>query len=429
MVSGQDNIGRSSSTNHVARKQTSTERRIQNRKAQKAYRERKRQRLQELENKVHALESASFIQPSTPQSISNLDTTPSHNIDASLGLLGDALNGDSAHEFSSTAAGLTEASAWTDADMWLDPAQLDGNFETDNVSNDTEELSLLRPNPTPVYQSSITQNTPLSTDGKAIQVSRPGGNMMSFSPRVLREVYTSLPKTTRDELRELAKAGDFSFVDVIKSRLGSGNNLSSQSPRQRTLESSTYCPYRNVMHIARFSYFAALFANLSSLGFDFSLFLNETSVSPFVGRSDLGDTDVPFSLRPLASQRSISHHPYIDSLPFPEFRRRALAALSTDPPLLDEDDLCIDLMLNDGLVCWGSMSENGMDRGTPWDSRSWEAKGWFLRKWWWLVGGQDGELWQSSTWWASQRGEKISTRERNTEGKDIAVGVYVGGTP
>ncbi|KAI8654748.1 BZIP domain-containing protein [Fusarium keratoplasticum] len=132
---------------------------------------------------------------------------------------------------------------------------------------------------------------------------------MSFSPRVLREFYTSLPKTMRDELRELAKAGDFSFVDVIKSQLRPGNNLSNQSPGQRTLEDSTYCPYRNALHIARFSYFAALFTNFSSLGFDFSLFLDETSVSPFVGRSDLDDTSVPSSLRPLESQRSVSHHP------------------------------------------------------------------------------------------------------------------------
>ncbi|RSM13232.1 hypothetical protein CDV31_005936 [Fusarium ambrosium] len=420
MVSGQDG---NSSTNDAAKKRTSTERRIQNRKAQKAYRERKRQRLEELESKVHALESASFIQLSTPQSIDNLDTIPSQNVDASLNLFGDSLIDHSLPTFSSTAAALTEASAWNDSEMWLDPVQLENNLEINHGSNDMEEPSTVRSTYTPAYSSSTTQNTSSSmTDGKVIRVSRPTGNMMSFRPRVLRELYLSLPKTTRDELHQLAKAGDFSFVDVIKSQLGLGNSLSSQSPRQKTLD-STYCPYRNVLHIARFSYFAALFANFGSLGFDFSLFLDEASVSPFVGRSDLDDTDVPSSLRPLASQRSVSHHPYIDSLPFPEFRRRALAALSTDPPLLDEDDLCIDLMLNDGLVCWGSTNDNGMDRGTPWDSRSWEAKGWFLRKWWWLVGGQDGELWQSSTWWASQRGEKILTRERNTEGKDIAVGV------
>ncbi|RTE82761.1 hypothetical protein BHE90_002678 [Fusarium euwallaceae] len=363
MVSGQDSVVSNASTNPVAKKQTSTERRIQNRKAQKAYRERRRQKLQELQNKVYALESASFIQLSTPQSIDNLDIIPSQNIDASLDLFRDAFIDGSLPAFSNTTAGLTEASAWNEGEMWLNPVQLESNMEINHGSNDMEEPSSVRSTYTPAYSSSTTQNTSSSiTDGKVIRVSRPTGNMMSFRPRVLRELYLSLPKTTRDELHQLAKAGDFSFVDVIKSNLGPANNPSSQGPRQRTLEDSTYCPYRNVLHIARFSYFAALFANFSSLGFDFSLFLDEASVSPFVGRSDLDDTIVPSSLRPLASQRSVSHHPYIDSLPFPEFRRRALAALSTDPPLLDEDDLCIDLMLNDGLVCWGSTNENGMDR-------------------------------------------------------------------
>ncbi|KAH7113657.1 hypothetical protein B0J13DRAFT_242310 [Dactylonectria estremocensis] len=165
--------------------------------------------------------------------------------------------------------------------------------------------------------------------------------------------------------------------------------------------------------MARVSYFAAFFANFSSLGFDFAVFLDEKSLSPFSGQSDVGadNNDIPSHLRPLPVQRTVPHHPYIDSLPFPIFRRRALAALAADPPLLDEDDLCIDLMLNDGLVCWASTSQLGMDHGTPWDSHSWEAKGWFLRKWWWLVGGREGELWKSSQWWASQRGEKISTEE------------------
>ncbi|KAI8654749.1 BZIP domain-containing protein [Fusarium keratoplasticum] len=117
MGSAQDIVGSNASTNHAAKKQTSMERRIQNRKAQKAYRDRKRQRLQELESKVHALESASFIQLSTPLSIGNLDTTPSQNIDASLGLLGDALNGDALQVFSSPTPGFTEASSWNDADM------------------------------------------------------------------------------------------------------------------------------------------------------------------------------------------------------------------------------------------------------------------------------------------------------------------------
>ncbi|KAM0438688.1 hypothetical protein ACHAPT_001444 [Fusarium lateritium] len=416
MVSGQDNVGNNVSTNAVSRKQTSTERRIQNRKAQKAYRDRKRQRLQELENKVHALESASVIQlPTSPSINNNLGTTPHQNIDVSINPLGDALNIDPLLSFPSANTGFTETSPWNDADMWLNPIELENNLDVDTRDDIAEEQpSSTTPTHAPLYPSTIAQNAHSpSAEQNAIQVYRPSGKMASFNPQVIRDCYTSLPQTTRNELRELAKRGDFTFIDVITLRLGSENNSSPVGPGRATLEDSAYCPYRNVLHIARFSYFAALFANFSSLGFDFSVFLDETSISPFVGRSnlDMALTDVPSSLRPLASQLSVHHHPYIDSLPFPEFRRRALAALSTDPPLLDEDDLCIDLMLNDGLVCWGSTNKSGMDRGTPWDSRSWEAKGWFLRKWWWLVGGQDGELWQSSRWWASQRGEQISMLE------------------
>ncbi|RSM02898.1 hypothetical protein CEP52_007742 [Fusarium oligoseptatum] len=166
MVSGQDS---NASTNDAAKKQTPTERRIQNRKAQKAYRERKRQRLQELESKVHALESASFIQLSTPQSISNLDTIPSQNIDPSLDPFGDALIDDALPTLSNTTAGLTEASTWDEGEMWLNPVQLENNLEITNASNDTEEPSSVRSTYTPSYPSSTTQHMLSSTTyGKVI---------------------------------------------------------------------------------------------------------------------------------------------------------------------------------------------------------------------------------------------------------------------
>ncbi|RSL58787.1 hypothetical protein CEP53_006045 [Fusarium sp. AF-6] len=207
MVSGQDS---NASINPVAKKKTATERRIQNRKAQKAYRERKRQRLQELENKVHALESALFIQLSTPQSIDNLDTIPSQSIDPSLDLFGDALIDDSLPTLSSTTYALTEPSTWNDTEMWLNPVRLESNLEINDASNDTEEPSSVRSTYTPTYPSSTTQHTPSSTtDGKVIHVSRPSGNITSFRPRVLRELYLSLPKTTRDELRKWQRRATF----------------------------------------------------------------------------------------------------------------------------------------------------------------------------------------------------------------------------
>jgi hypothetical protein len=44
--------------------------------------------------------------------------------------------------------------------------------------------------------------------------------------------------------------------------------------------------------------------------------------------------------------------------------------------------------------------------GNLWDVRSWEAKVWFLKKYWWLLGGEEGELVRQSEWWRSVRGEE-----------------------
>lgn len=309
---------------------------------------------------------------------------------------------------------------------WLDPAR-PGGHSIQTPPNTTQFADSFFPGQLQIaneHQESMLENPNSVTDIQSeksrsqsdILIFRPGGKTVSAQPRQLRQRILALPRAARDELRDWAKNGNFSFVDTFHYLVEDGNGHSSPGTHlhQHPGATASYSPYRNVLHLARISYFAALFANFSSLGFDFALFLDENSKSPFHGGLPDGGTveaDVPPSLRPISSQLSVPHHPYIDSLPFPTFRRRILAALSTDPPLLDEDDLCIDLMVRDGLVCWGSCDQGGMDRGTPWDSCSWQAKGWFLRKWWWLIGGKDGELWSSSRWWASQRGEQITSAD------------------
>jgi Domain of unknown function (DUF3425) len=180
----------------------------------------------------------------------------------------------------------------------------------------------------------------------------------------------------------MASSHDISFVDAIVSGL-SAFILSSSAP---TLP-APFSPYRNILPITRLSYFASVFTNSSILGFDFALYLSEESVSPLYSpppQSPLKTTktpDLPPSLTPTPLQQKVPHHPYIDVLPFPLFRTRALAALSSSPSLLDEDELCVDLMVNEGLVCEG---------GRPWETGSWVVRGWFGRKWWWLLGNRVG---------------------------------------
>ena len=113
-------------------------------------------------------------------------------------------------------------------------------------------------------------------------------------------------------------------------------------------------------------------------------------------------------LRPSSEQITIRHHPYIDILPFPTLRNNLIAHQEE----IDEDEFFYD-MLN-GLVCWGGAGVGKKDRedstgyastGTPWDVRSWEGRVWFLKKYWNLLGGEDGELVRQSEWWRNIRGD------------------------
>ncbi|KAL7802162.1 hypothetical protein V8C44DRAFT_345763 [Trichoderma aethiopicum] len=458
-------------------KPITAERRLQNCRAQRAYRQRKRERLRELEAKVASLghgknsELVSGQGEVTPLASPAPDLSRTHGESSSF--LNPSIAASSLQPYPNTWS-YDNGNAWLEnlppTSFATEMMGLPGTISSENRLNvgaytPNESFSaLLHLAETEASTSSpaedthtagirassssslLSTDTPASlystpyshTNKKEIQIYRPSSRPLSGRPQLIRKWFQLLPQSTRRLLSQLAKEGDFSFIDMISSSLllvetslinrnGQGLEGSELQTIERRLSEmrsvtspvSSYSPYRNSLRIARFSYFAALFTNFSSLGFDFGLFLDERSVSPFCTSSATEDAsmdtstmpsahDVPLNLRPVPSQYTVPHHPYIDSLPFPRFRRRALAALAADPPLLDEDDLCLDLMLHDGLVCWGSASQHGMDHGTPWDSHSWEAKEWFLRKWKWLVGGQEGELWHSSRWWAAQRGESLS---------------------
>lgn len=113
-------------------------------------------------------------------------------------------------------------------------------------------------------------------------------------------------------------------------------------------------------------------------------------------------------MRPTREQIIYQHAAFIDVLPFPTLRRNVI--VGGDAVNLTE--FYHDLV--DGLVFWGGATdrkiatvEGGGDvsTGTPWDSRSWEARPWFLRKYWALLGGDEGELVRQSEWWRNVRGD------------------------
>ncbi|CEL05481.1 hypothetical protein ASPCAL06598 [Aspergillus calidoustus] len=120
-------------------------------------------------------------------------------------------------------------------------------------------------------------------------------------------------------------------------------------------------------------------------------------------------TSLKPDLRPNKEQITVKHHPYIDILPFPELRKN----LITRTEDYDEDEFFHDLLF--GLVCWGNAGVGKRDRnvstgyastGMPWDVRSWEGHEWFLKKYWSLFGGEEGELPRQTEWWRGIRGDE-----------------------
>jgi hypothetical protein len=116
-------------------------------------------------------------------------------------------------------------------------------------------------------------------------------------------------------------------------------------------------------------------------------------------------------LKPTLPQLLYPHPAFMDLIPMPAFRARAITLAATRPQLFDIWELKRDMIVEDGLVLWSSISsgassgEIGEGQGQPWDKRSWEAAPWFLRKWRVLFDGEEGEVWKQSLWWRRARGE------------------------
>ncbi|KAK4072877.1 uncharacterized protein Triagg1_5554 [Trichoderma aggressivum f. europaeum] len=181
------------------------------------------------------------------------------------------------------------------------------------------------------------------------------------------------------------------------------------------------------IHIERVCIAAALYTLVKYMGIGEETFCADDSPSPFHRPSlEFADDDtrnrtigmvqqmyktLKPDLRPIAEQIVVKHHPYIDILPFPTLRRN----LIMHQKQIDEDEFLNDTLT--GLICWGGAGTSRSDTDnatghaateTVWDVRSWEAKTWFLKKYWWLLGGEDGELVRQSEWWRSVRGEELN---------------------
>ncbi|KAH8799073.1 hypothetical protein F5884DRAFT_905534 [Xylogone sp. PMI_703] len=265
--------------------------------------------------------------------------------------------------------------------------------------------------PSDVSRQNLVSSLPCLRDSRATSVHR------------LVSLFYSLRVDQRRRILTVIHEKRLKFIEVLTFLADSVENLFTGEPVNH--EYLLNCAISvlpslqlNNLHLTQQSFWAAISANARVLGFQLEDYLDGDAISPIfilsnmlVATTGVGSTTESFStvpkhLRPSMMQLEKEHHAYLDVLPFPKFRESTLVAVGQDPPLIDEEELCMDLM-NDGLVCWGSQDSNGrINACLPWDQKSWEPQVWFLKKYWFLVGGQDDEMWSCTKWWHGMRGEK-----------------------
>ncbi|KAL4815800.1 hypothetical protein BDW67DRAFT_163651 [Aspergillus spinulosporus] len=93
---------------------------------------------------------------------------------------------------------------------------------------------------------------------------------------------------------------------------------------------------------------------------------------------------IPIHLRPTLPQILIPHHPVFDLIPLPALRTRAIVLSAAGTNLVNMFELKRDI-IEGGLICWGlDDCEHDKERkgqGQPWELGSWKIAPWFRAKW------------------------------------------------
>jgi hypothetical protein len=145
-------------------------------------------------------------------------------------------------------------------------------------------------------------------------------------------------------------------------------------------------PYKNLLHCPQTSTLMACFQNALCIGMEIQDLL--THRSPFYRPNTTISDDaqtlltiarkpwMPLNLQPTLPQILIPHHPYLDLIPFPGLRSRAITLATTMPRLFDPMELKMDLF-RDGMF-W---LRQGNGDSPPWEAKSWQIAPWFVAKW------------------------------------------------
>ena len=354
-----------SSSKTTPKRQVTDKRREQNRRNQKAYRDRLKARFEELEAKEQVLdESATNISAPRPTSPPAAKTGTTIDVQDAFVAAGDL-------------------ALPTDPLRPIAPFNIVIGRRSKKPQQSAGSTPSTEPMPTTVWSISTSDS--------------------STSP-ITPEDF----KGIEDLSRELQPYGPPSSVCDFRHLL-----YNRRGPHRRPSNLSPLPP--SLLRLNGENHFSALLTIATSIGISHESYLSD-SLSPFYVKPEdqaalyTGAYDfsfMPRDMRPTHTQLTIGHPSYLDCIPYPIIRDAAIRLNGTGE--LDHGQLFLD-MVHDGLICWGSETPNGMNSGVPWSKRSWEVRPWFLKKWWFLVGDREDEVWENSRWWWEMRGESENNR-------------------
>ncbi|KAL2846883.1 hypothetical protein BJY01DRAFT_263208 [Aspergillus pseudoustus] len=171
-------------------------------------------------------------------------------------------------------------------------------------------------------------------------------------------------------------------------------------------------PHKNYLQTPKTNLISACLHNASLIGISLEEFFSYNCMSlcsPFYRQTNLSTdpqallADVtasfpfaPAHLRPTLPQILIPHHPLFDLVPIPRLRSRAIILSASVPHLVDMFELKADIV-EGGLLCLGSRDGVALKAGgsgQPWEGGSWETAPWFFTKWKLLLDkSSGGDLW------------------------------------
>ncbi|KAL3494139.1 hypothetical protein BJX62DRAFT_198606 [Aspergillus germanicus] len=387
-------------------------RKLQNREAQRAYRQRQKERIQKARSGVQekgSSQSTGYQQLRPYPAAQNVQQGVP-GVEASQWITRERRRGYSAQTPVSSIAG-TDLSASTASSVTLQETQsISGASAASNLSGGGGYLDLLFPTPAARSSSSFVVDELLAES-----------NDQTFLPTPVEEIDTG---STEDSIPSTSVSiSNYAYPTPRPATYHHNENQhyhhQPQAFRPAASSRTTLLsnPYKSSLQTPKTNLITACLSNASALGISIEEFFSYNCMSlcsPFYRQTTSTSVDpttllssvmsahpaLPAHLRPTLPQILIPHHPVFDLVPIPILRSRAIILSVTLPHLVDMFELKGDIV-EGGLLCLGTAAGRdgakviggGTSTGQPWEVGSWEIAPWFLKKWKLLLDKESENLW------------------------------------